>query len=206
MRCLNNWQSGRKTCTETEPLKYYPTTTKKVSVFLVWNISDSVNYSYSFLSGAVCQSYDIVKGTLPLPFSHTSIELAYWSFPCFPWGRLTTQLSERTEKPCNHGLVAVSLMEPTSIQILSLLTQHVDNLWMKYLKGLFFSQWIYSSGSIEWTQTVSQESVILWFYLKQTTVKCNCRNIESLCYSEQLDSSTAPSGICPVFESCRVEL
>lgn len=39
-----------------------------------------------------------------------------------------THLSKRTEQPSNHGLVAVSLMEPTSIQILSLLTQHVDKL------------------------------------------------------------------------------
>lgn len=76
-------------------------------------------------------------------------------------------LCERTEKPCNHGMVAVSLVEPTLIQILSLLTQRVLN-WVPQvvylhsgctvlclLIGLLVKSWSY---------------LVLWFCHKQTTL------------------------------------
>ncbi len=67
----------------------------------------------------------------------------------------------------------------------------------------FFLQWICSSGSIEWTPTVV-ELALKWCYLKQTTLLSV--NRKSLCYSERPDSSTASSGICLLFDACRVEL
>lgn len=63
-------------------------------------------------------------------------------------------LCERTEKPCNHGMVAVSLVEPTLIQILSLLTQRVLN-WVPQVVYLHSGCTVLS---IDWT--VSKELVI----------------------------------------------
>lgn len=87
-----------------------------------------------------------------------------------------SQLSERTEKPCNHGLLAVGSMGPTSIQTLTLLTQHGEKLWMKHLRGClqidFFSplMWICNSGYGEWTQTLFKNCFFGGVYLKQTEV------------------------------------
>lgn len=118
-----------------------------------------------------------------------------------------SQLSERTEKPCNHGLLAVGSMGPTSIQTLTLLTQHGEKLWMKHLRGClqidFFSplMWICNSGYGEWTQTLFKNCFFGGVYLKQTEVA-----EKSLCFSEKLDSSTASSGLYLLFDGCRAEL
>lgn len=45
-------------------------------------------------------------------------------------GRLTSHISavEETEKACNYGPLAVRSTKPTSVQILTFLTQHREKL------------------------------------------------------------------------------
>lgn len=97
-------------------------------------------------------------------------------------------------------------MGPTSIQTLTLLTQHGEKLWMKHLRGClqidFFSQlmWICNSGYVEWTQTLFKNCFFGAVYLKQTEV---AEKMKSELFTE---AQTATSGIYLLFDGCRVEL